>query len=183
MDRSDAERVIRSLEVFATTGHGDVKALKGALKGRYRLRVGKWRALVRLTDFAGRGCFPAAAEICRLWNPTTRSRTATAATPRARCWPSPAGTGNCAPFATGAIQLTLTGPGEIVGENPFGAGWRVPPSLSAAPPPGRQHSGFRRTRRPGPARRSDSETGGRRGRGRPWCPCLRVERPTRNPVW
>jgi len=25
--------------LFATTGHGDVKALNGALKGRYRLRV------------------------------------------------------------------------------------------------------------------------------------------------
>jgi beta-galactosidase len=27
--------------------------------------------------------------------------------------------GNIRPFATGAIQLSLTGPGEIVGENPF----------------------------------------------------------------
>jgi len=27
--------------------------------------------------------------------------------------------GNLRPFATGAIQLSLTGPGEIVGENPF----------------------------------------------------------------
>jgi len=48
MDRSDAERIIRALEVFATTGHGDIKALKGALKGRYRLRVGKWRAFFSL---------------------------------------------------------------------------------------------------------------------------------------
>ena len=48
MDRSDAERIIRALEVFATTGHGDVKALKGALRGRYRLRVGKWRAFFSL---------------------------------------------------------------------------------------------------------------------------------------
>ena len=48
MDRSDAERIIHALEVFATTGHGDVKALKGALKGRYRLRVGKWRAFFSL---------------------------------------------------------------------------------------------------------------------------------------
>jgi mRNA-degrading endonuclease RelE of RelBE toxin-antitoxin system len=43
MDRSDAERIIRALETFAAAGYGDVKALKGALKGRYRLRVGKWR--------------------------------------------------------------------------------------------------------------------------------------------
>jgi mRNA-degrading endonuclease RelE of RelBE toxin-antitoxin system len=48
MDRSDAERIIHALEVFATTGHGDVKALKGALKGRYCLRVGKWRAFFSL---------------------------------------------------------------------------------------------------------------------------------------
>jgi len=27
--------------------------------------------------------------------------------------------GNMRPFATGAIQLSLTGPGQIVGENPF----------------------------------------------------------------
>jgi mRNA-degrading endonuclease RelE of RelBE toxin-antitoxin system len=31
------------LEAFAATSRGDVKALKGALRGRYRLRVGKWR--------------------------------------------------------------------------------------------------------------------------------------------
>ena len=48
MDRSDAERITHALEVFAATGHGDVKALKGALKGRYRLRVGKWRAFFTL---------------------------------------------------------------------------------------------------------------------------------------
>lgn len=48
MDRSDAERVIRALEGFAAAGVGDVKALKGALKGRYRLRVGKWRVFFRL---------------------------------------------------------------------------------------------------------------------------------------
>jgi hypothetical protein len=34
--------------VFAATGRGDVKALKGALKGRYRLRVGKWRTFFSL---------------------------------------------------------------------------------------------------------------------------------------
>ena len=41
MDGSDAERIIHALDVFAAKGHGDVNALKGALKGRYRLRVGK----------------------------------------------------------------------------------------------------------------------------------------------
>ena len=48
MDRSDAERVVRALEGLAATGLGDVKALKGALKGRYRLRVGKWRVFFSL---------------------------------------------------------------------------------------------------------------------------------------
>jgi mRNA-degrading endonuclease RelE of RelBE toxin-antitoxin system len=48
MDRSDAERVIRAMEGFAAAGLGDVKALKGALKGRYRLRVGKWRMFFSL---------------------------------------------------------------------------------------------------------------------------------------
>jgi mRNA interferase RelE/StbE len=48
MDRSDAERILHALELFAATGHGDIKALKGALKGRYRLRVGKWRAFFGL---------------------------------------------------------------------------------------------------------------------------------------
>jgi mRNA interferase RelE/StbE len=43
LDRSEAGRIIRALESFAVTGRGDIKALKGALKGRYRLRVGKWR--------------------------------------------------------------------------------------------------------------------------------------------
>jgi mRNA-degrading endonuclease RelE of RelBE toxin-antitoxin system len=48
MDRSEAERVIRAMEGFAAAGLGDVKALKGALKGRYRLRVGKWRVFFSL---------------------------------------------------------------------------------------------------------------------------------------
>ena len=48
MDRSEAQRIIRALEGFAATGLGDVKALKGALKGRYRLRVGKWRIFFSL---------------------------------------------------------------------------------------------------------------------------------------
>jgi len=48
IQRSDAERIVRALEVFADTGYGDVKALKGAMKGRYRLRVGKWRIFFRL---------------------------------------------------------------------------------------------------------------------------------------
>jgi mRNA interferase RelE/StbE len=48
MDRSDTARILRALEAFAASGHGDVKALKGALKGRYRLRIGKWRVFFSL---------------------------------------------------------------------------------------------------------------------------------------
>ncbi len=48
MDPSDAERIFRALEAFAAAGRGDVKALKGALKGRYRLRIGKWRVFFSL---------------------------------------------------------------------------------------------------------------------------------------
>jgi len=48
MDHSDAQRIIRALEGFTATGLGDVRALKGALKGRYRLRVGKWRIFFSL---------------------------------------------------------------------------------------------------------------------------------------
>jgi mRNA-degrading endonuclease RelE of RelBE toxin-antitoxin system len=48
MDSSDARRIVHALEAFAADGRGDVKALKGAMKGRYRLRVGKWRAFFSL---------------------------------------------------------------------------------------------------------------------------------------
>jgi mRNA-degrading endonuclease RelE of RelBE toxin-antitoxin system len=50
MDRSDATRIIQALEAFAADGRGDVKALKGTLKGRYRLRIGKWRAFFNLAQ-------------------------------------------------------------------------------------------------------------------------------------
>ena len=43
MDRNDAQRIVLAMDVFAQTGRGDIKALKGQLHGRYRLRVGKWR--------------------------------------------------------------------------------------------------------------------------------------------
>jgi mRNA-degrading endonuclease RelE of RelBE toxin-antitoxin system len=46
MDRSDAKRIIHALEAFAADGRGDIKARKGPLKGRYRLR--KWRVFFSL---------------------------------------------------------------------------------------------------------------------------------------
>jgi mRNA-degrading endonuclease RelE of RelBE toxin-antitoxin system len=48
MDSAEAARVVRALEALADSGRGDVKALRGALKGQYRLRVGKWRTFFRL---------------------------------------------------------------------------------------------------------------------------------------
>jgi hypothetical protein len=44
MDRSGATHMIHALEAFAADGRDDVKALKGVLKGWYRLRIGKWHA-------------------------------------------------------------------------------------------------------------------------------------------
>lgn len=43
MAKAETARILRAIELFAVTGQGDVKALKGAFKGQYRLRVGKWR--------------------------------------------------------------------------------------------------------------------------------------------
>jgi len=50
MERSEAGRVINGLEEFAATGRGDVKALKGPLKGLFRLRIGKWRVFFKLDE-------------------------------------------------------------------------------------------------------------------------------------
>ena len=63
MDRSESARVIRALEALADSGRGDVRALKGPLKGQYRLRVGKWRVFfsfdepsrIVVTDVDNRG--------------------------------------------------------------------------------------------------------------------------------
>jgi mRNA-degrading endonuclease RelE of RelBE toxin-antitoxin system len=63
LNGSDAKRVLDALEAFAADGRGDVKALKGPLKGRYRRRVGKWRVFfsldqpgtVAVTDVDNRG--------------------------------------------------------------------------------------------------------------------------------
>lgn len=47
MGNPDASRIIHSLETLADGGRGDVRALKGAFKGQFRLRVGKWRVFFR----------------------------------------------------------------------------------------------------------------------------------------
>ena len=46
MDRFAANRIIRALDEYASSGRGDVKSLQGALKGRFRLRIGKWRVIL-----------------------------------------------------------------------------------------------------------------------------------------
>jgi mRNA interferase RelE/StbE len=51
LDRKLRERIAAAVDRFATTGHGDVKALKGS-PGEYRLRVGDWR--VRFSVNAGK---------------------------------------------------------------------------------------------------------------------------------
>lgn len=41
----DQRRVLDAVERFAASGIGDVRALGGQWRGRFRLRVGKWRAI------------------------------------------------------------------------------------------------------------------------------------------
>ena len=48
MDASNRTRIREALERFASTGHGNVKALRGEFRGLHRLRVGKWRAIFAL---------------------------------------------------------------------------------------------------------------------------------------
>ncbi len=47
LDRAIQLRIDASLTRYATTGHGDVKALKDR-DGEFRLRVGKWRVFFML---------------------------------------------------------------------------------------------------------------------------------------
>lgn len=49
LDRRTRERILRAVERFSATGHGDVEKLKGS-KDEYRLRVGNWRILFRLLE-------------------------------------------------------------------------------------------------------------------------------------
>lgn len=43
LDRQVAERVIRAVERFAQTEHGDVTRLEHVITPEWRLRVGDWR--------------------------------------------------------------------------------------------------------------------------------------------
>src|SRR5690349_13363971 len=52
LDSETQTRILSALERFAATGDGDVLPLRGEFEGTYRLRVGKWRAFVRLEGAA-----------------------------------------------------------------------------------------------------------------------------------
>ena len=50
LPRGDRQRILDALDRFAVSGVGDVRALGGRWRGRFRLRVGDWRAILRMED-------------------------------------------------------------------------------------------------------------------------------------
>lgn len=48
LDGPVRRRVVRAIDRYAATGHGDVKRLRGSES--YRLRVGDWRVIFNLDD-------------------------------------------------------------------------------------------------------------------------------------
>lgn len=46
----DRERVLNAVDRLAASGVGDIRALGGPLRGRFRLRVGRWRVIFRRDD-------------------------------------------------------------------------------------------------------------------------------------
>lgn len=46
----DQKRVLEAMDRFAASGVGDVRALSGQWRGRFRLRAGDWRAIFRRED-------------------------------------------------------------------------------------------------------------------------------------
>ena len=48
--QGDRRRVVEALDRFAESGAGDVRALAGRWRGRFRLRVGSYRAIFRVDD-------------------------------------------------------------------------------------------------------------------------------------
>ena len=46
LDRLVQSRILAAITRYATTGHGDIKPIRGR-PGEYRLRVGKWRVFFR----------------------------------------------------------------------------------------------------------------------------------------
>ena len=50
LPRRDRQRILDALDRFAASGAGDVRAPGGRWRGRFRLRVGDWRAILRMED-------------------------------------------------------------------------------------------------------------------------------------
>ena len=50
LPRKDRQRILDALDRFAVSGVGDVRALGGRWRGRFRLRVGDLRAIFRMED-------------------------------------------------------------------------------------------------------------------------------------
>ena len=46
----DRQRMLDALDRFAVSGVGDVRAFGGRWRGRFRLRVGVWRAIFRMEN-------------------------------------------------------------------------------------------------------------------------------------
>ncbi|MYC28601.1 MAG: type II toxin-antitoxin system mRNA interferase toxin, RelE/StbE family [Chloroflexi bacterium] len=49
MDQEQARRVRQAVMLFASTGHGDFRKLRG-VESEWRLRVGAWRVRVTFVD-------------------------------------------------------------------------------------------------------------------------------------
>ncbi|MCC6364213.1 MAG: type II toxin-antitoxin system RelE/ParE family toxin [Bryobacterales bacterium] len=50
LDPDAREQIGLGIASYAALGRGDTKALKGNLKGKLRLRVGKWRVIFRIDE-------------------------------------------------------------------------------------------------------------------------------------
>ncbi len=50
MTHNNRRRVVEGLDRFAQSGLGDVRALTGRWRGRFRLRVGSFRAIFRTDE-------------------------------------------------------------------------------------------------------------------------------------
>ena len=48
LPHKDRERVMDAVDRFAASGVGDVRALGGQWRGRFRLRSGAWRVIFRM---------------------------------------------------------------------------------------------------------------------------------------
>lgn len=47
IDQAQALSILRALDRFGKTGAGDIRKLTGDKQGRFRIRVGNWRIILR----------------------------------------------------------------------------------------------------------------------------------------